>query len=173
MVKPIGLPRDNRTLRSKPISQFFSVVTVRSLSLVSSWAAEAYVFIFFKHSKLTAHEKVYFFVTVRLRSRQFRANARRSQRKRTVVQDCAIELRPARLLPLAGFLWGFHTADAIGQPWRQVWTYSSEQFSPLGEFYQFNLSSCIRQQNSLTAQFVSFSLSNLANIFYPPNFYNN
>ena len=37
-----------------------------------------------------------------------------------------------------------------------------------GEFYQFNLSSCIRQQNSLTAQFVSFSLSNLANIFYPP-----
>ena len=44
---------------------------------------------------------------------------------------------------------------------------------PYGEFYQFNLSSCIRQQNSLTAQFVSFSLSNLANIFYPPNFYNN
>lgn len=44
----------------------------------------------------------------------------------------------------------------------------------LGEFYQFNLSSCIRQQNSLTAQFVSFSLSNLANIFYPPpDFYNN
>ena len=38
----------------------------------------------------------------------------------------------------------------------------------VGEFYQFNLSSCIRQQNSLTAQFVSFSLSNLANIFYPP-----
>ena len=38
----------------------------------------------------------------------------------------------------------------------------------IGEFYQFNLSSCIRQQNSLTAQFVSFSLSNLANIFYPP-----
>ena len=45
---------------------------------------------------------------------------------------------------------------------------------PKGEFYQFNLSSCIRQQNSLTAQFVSFSFSNLANIFYtPPNFYNN
>ena len=45
---------------------------------------------------------------------------------------------------------------------------------PNGEFYQFNLSSCIRQQNSLTAQFVSFSLSNLANIFSPPpNFYNN
>ena len=42
--------------------------------------------------------------------------------------------------------------------------------STLGEFYQFNLSSCIRQQNSLTAQFVSFSLSNLANIFYPPQF---
>lgn len=39
-----------------------------------------------------------------------------------------------------------------------------------GEFYQFNLSSCIRQQNSLTAQFVSFSLSNLANIFYPSQF---
>ena len=37
-----------------------------------------------------------------------------------------------------------------------------------GEFYQFNLSSCIRQQNSLTAQFVSFSLANLANMFYPP-----
>ncbi len=48
----------------------------------------------------------------------------------------------------------------------------SEWKSPfyLGEFYQFNLSSCIRQQNSLTAQFVSFSLSNLANIFYPPQF---
>ena len=71
-------------------------------------------------SYLTAHEKVYFFFTVRLRYRQFRANARRSLRKRTVVQDCAFELRPARLLPLAGFLWGFHTADAIGQPWRQV-----------------------------------------------------
>ena len=46
-------------------------------------------------------------------------------------------------------------------------------FITLGEFYQFNLSSCIRQQNSLTAQFVSFSLANLANIFYPPDFYNN
>ena len=43
-------------------------------------------------------------------------------------------------------------------------------FFAKGEFYQFNLSSCIRQQNSLTAQFVSFSLSNLANIFYPPQF---
>ena len=50
---------------------------------------------------------------------------------------------------------------------------SVKVFLSLGEFYQFNLSSCIRQQNSLTAQFVSFSLSNLANIFYPPNFYNN
>lgn len=57
VVKPIGLPRDNRTLRSKPISQFFSVVTVRSLSLVSPCAAGAYVFIFFKHSKLTAHDR--------------------------------------------------------------------------------------------------------------------
>ena len=46
-------------------------------------------------------------------------------------------------------------------------TYMKKQIL-LGEFYQFNLSSCIRQQNSLTAQFVSFSLSNLANIFYPP-----
>ena len=42
------------------------------------------------------------------------------------------------------------------------------QYYSKGEFYQFNLSSCIRQQNSLTAQFVSFSLANLANIFYPP-----
>lgn len=48
VVKPIGLPRDNRTLRSKPISQFFSVVTVRSLSLVSPCAAEAYVFYIFQ-----------------------------------------------------------------------------------------------------------------------------
>ena len=47
---------------------------------------------------------------------------------------------------------------------------SDEAYKTLGEFYQFNLSSCIRQQNSLTAQFVSFSLSNLANIFYPPQF---
>lgn len=52
--------------------------------------------------------------------------------------------------------------------------YGAEKYAIIkGEFYQFNLSSCIRQQNSLTAQFVSFSLSNLANIFYPPNFYNN
>lgn len=46
----------------------------------------------------------------------------------------------------------------------------NKYFKLIGEFYQFNLSSCIRQQNSLTAQFVSFSLSNLANIFYPPQF---
>ena len=45
-----------------------------------------------------------------------------------------------------------------------------DAFYTKGEFYQFNLSSCIRQQNSLTAQFVSFSLANLANIFYPPRF---
>ena len=51
--------------------------------------------------------------------------------------------------------------------------YNADLFLTYGEFYQFNLSSCIRQQNSLTAHFVSFSLSNLANIFYPPNFYNN
>ena len=47
---------------------------------------------------------------------------------------------------------------------------SMEEGYSIGEFYQFNLSSCIRQQNSLTAQFVSFSLANLANIFYPPRF---
>ena len=46
--------------------------------------------------------------------------------------------------------------------------FSEANYTNVGEFYQFNLSSCIRQQNSLTAQFVSFSLSNLANIFYPP-----
>ena len=48
--------------------------------------------------------------------------------------------------------------------------YITHTSDSLGEFYQFNLSSCIRQQNSLTAQFVSFSLANLANIFYPPRF---
>ena len=48
------------------------------------------------------------------------------------------------------------------------WMYTIMRNIFIGEFYQFNLSSCIRQQNSLTAQFVSFSLSNLANIFYPP-----
>ena len=41
-----------------------------------------------------------------------------------------------------------------------------------GEFYQFNLSSCIRQQNSLTAQFVSFRIANLENIVYHHDFYN-
>ena len=45
---------------------------------------------------------------------------------------------------------------------------SDIEIGTIGEFYQFNLSSCIRQQNSLTAQFVSFSLANLANIFSPP-----
>ena len=60
-------------------------------------------------------------------------------------------------------------------PWYiYKWYGDKSLLSAYGEFYQFNLSSCIRQQNSLTAQFVSFSLSNLANIFYPPpNFYNN
>ena len=52
--------------------------------------------------------------------------------------------------------------------WYAYYTHSPEVNN--GEFYQFNLSSCIRQQNSLTAQFVSFSLANLANIFYPPRF---
>ena len=59
------------------------------------------------------------------------------------------------------------------RPW-VVQQSSDKDILIIGEFYQFNLSSCIRQQNSLTAQFVSFNLSNLANIFYPPpNFYNN
>ena len=49
-----------------------------------------------------------------------------------------------------------------------IYSSNDSNYLDLGEFYQFNLSSCIRQQNSLTAQFVSFSLSNLANIFYPP-----
>ena len=59
------------------------------------------------------------------------------------------------------------------RPW-VVQQSSDKDILIIGEFYQFNLSSCIRQQNSLTAQFVSFNLSNLANIFCPPpNFYNN
>lgn len=57
----------------------------------------------------------------------------------------------------------YETAKAITRK-------SDTAFNSKGKFYQFNLSSCIRQQNSLTAQFVSFSLSNLANIFYPPQF---
>ena len=56
---------------------------------------------------------------------------------------------------------GGGVADAVG-------SFGNISLFTYGEFYQFNLSSCIRQQNSLTAQFVSFSLSNLANIFYPP-----
>lgn len=52
----------------------------------------------------------------------------------------------------------------------RVIEFKKAEYLNLGEFYQFNLSSCIRQQNSLTAQFVSFSLANLANIFYPPRF---
>ena len=56
-----------------------------------------------------------------------------------------------------GFLWVLSTSNVFS-------CYDLRH----GEFYQFNLSSCIRQQNSLTAQFVSFSLANLANIFYPP-----
>ena len=55
------------------------------------------------------------------------------------------------------------------RPW-VVQQSSDKDILIIGEFYQFNLSSCIRQQNSLTAQFVSFNLSNLANIFYPPQF---
>ncbi|WP_373193836.1 SusC/RagA family TonB-linked outer membrane protein, partial [Phocaeicola vulgatus] len=55
----------------------------------------------------------------------------------------------------------------IGKPMDEIWTYKYDrlwQDTPedrrmlaiyKGEFYQFNLSSCIRQQNSLTAQFVS------------------
>ena len=65
----------------------------------------------------------------------------------------------------------YKTPDGENILWRKEIDFEMGEYK--GEFYQFNLSSCIRQQNSLTAQFVSFSLSNLANIFYPPNFYNN
>ena len=54
----------------------------------------------------------------------------------------------------------------VNAPWVNMGKVKNRGYE--GEFYQFNLSSCIRQQNSLTAQFVSFSLANLANIFYPP-----
>ena len=69
----------------------------------------------------------------------------------------------ATLLTLAGLELLSLIFKSIGMK-SSVITFST---SSKGEFYQFNLSSCIRQQNSLTAQFVSFSLSNLANIFYP------
>ncbi len=65
-----------------------------------------------------------------------------------------------------------HNSKIYG-PLMKIKTVFMNMRSIIGEFYQFNLSSCIRQQNSLTAQFVSFSLANLANIFYPPDFYNN
>lgn len=50
VVKPIGLPRDNRTLRSKPISQFFSVVTVLSLSHWSLPARQRHTFLYFSNT---------------------------------------------------------------------------------------------------------------------------
>lgn len=70
-------------------------------------------------------------------------------------------------------------SDSVDAEFTSRWVYPEEEIDRLiasleakdktyGEFYQFNLSSCIRQQNSLTAQFVSFSFSNLANIFYTP-----
>lgn len=81
------------------------------------------------------------------------------------------EKAPSYLLQSLG--WSYHAPyaghDGIQLAVGQVFT-KGEDFLFPGEFYQFNLSSCIRQQNSLTAQFVSFSLSNLANIFYPPQF---
>ena len=65
------------------------------------------------------------------------------------------------------FNWNVTPSNHTTKEFRQVYDIVK---STIGEFYQFNLSSCIRQQNSLTAQFVSFSLANLANIFYPPRF---
>ena len=65
---------------------------------------------------------------------------------------------------------GYSSDVVLLLPTYEVYFFRSEQRLNIGEFYQFNLSSCIRQQNSLTAQFVSFSLANLANIFYPPRF---
>ena len=82
------------------------------------------------------------------------------------------EIRIFGIGGLGGYIGKFYNSK-IGFYTAYVGDYS-QAFLIKGEFYQFNLSSCIRQQNSLTAQFVSFSLSNLANIFYPPpNFYNN
>ena len=69
-------------------------------------------------------------------------------------------LRTANAIPCAASM--IETFRAIG------YNIETAVADIIGEFYQFNLSSCIRQQNSLTAQFVSFSLANLANIFYPP-----
>lgn len=69
-------------------------------------------------------------------------------------------LRTANAIPCAASM--IETFRAIG------YNIETAVADIIGKFYQFNLSSCIRQQNSLTAQFVSFSLSNLANIFYPP-----
>ena len=80
---------------------------------------------------------------------------------------------------LAGKAAGVNIVQQSGAPGAEVnitvrggtsITQGTQPLYIVGEFYQFNLSSCIRQQNSLTAQFVSFSLSNLANIFYPPQF---
>ena len=82
--------------------------------------------------------------------------------RQTLVKDHAFLVKPAYYLKSLYGVRGFCVCDI-----------SVVQEICTGEFYQFNLSSCIRQQNSLTAQFVSFSLSNLANIFYPPDFYNN
>ena len=73
---------------------------------------------------------------------------------------CPIAIHTHTEIPDLSLYWTCLLAPRIMQDIKIVRT--------LGEFYQFNLSSCIRQQNSLTAQFVSFSLSNLANIFYPP-----
>lgn len=67
------------------------------------------------------------------------------------------------------FDYSLEELQAVHEYWRSMNRYSKQVLNK-GKFYQFNLSSCIRQQNSLTAQFVSFSLSNLANIFYPPQF---
>ena len=79
----------------------------------------------------------------------------------------------ALILTFVGML-SVYAQDTKVSEVRKVDAFSSIEITSVGtiyftgEFYQFNLSSCIRQQNSLTAQFVSFSLANLANIFYPP-----
>ena len=100
--------------------------------VILSLVAESIRIVFsLKSTNWLQNEKTHLVIVVGCLSWHLSPNAWRSRWKRTLVQGSSFGHRPARLLSLAGLLGGLHTADAVGQPRRQVGANDSAKLSSL------------------------------------------
>lgn len=101
---PINLPHSGEALQDGPVSRFFSMMAIHSLSLISPYTTRTCIFVFFGRSGLATRRGICFFIAIELHSQRFHAGTQEDRQGQAIIRSYTFRLEPTELLPLTKFL---------------------------------------------------------------------